>query len=214
MKKLRKGLTPIMIVAALIAIAATNAQRGAAEEATVVRESKPPHSIDAPALSAPANQPTLPPPARPVQEAEEKKPATTGVRRPFMRPAVPKSAEGTPAELTVGTEPIPVPESASPPIEVRPTPPIKYDTDSDARRMYRHTGEINLIMVTQNPADGCYYEIPLCIPGCCVGEPTIDSGHGIFGRGVVEYCWPSCGFRAIVKFRHVLGDVRVDYEGD
>jgi hypothetical protein len=80
--------------------------------------------------------------------------------------------------------------------------------------MYRHTGQIELVMVTQNPADGCYYEIPLCIPSCCVGEPTMSAGHGIFGRGVVEYCWPSCGFRAIVKFRHVLGDVRVDYEGD
>jgi hypothetical protein len=30
-------------------------------------------------------------------------------------------------------------------------------------------------------------------------------GRGIFGRGVTEYCWP-CGFRAIVKFRQVLGE--------
>jgi hypothetical protein len=96
---------------------------------------------------------------------------------------------------------------------IHPALPIKYDTDSDARRMYRHNGEVELIMVTQNPADGCFYEIPLCIPACCTGEPIMSGGRGIFGRGVVEYCWP-CGFRAIVKFRHILGDVRVDYEGD
>ena len=96
---------------------------------------------------------------------------------------------------------------------VHPAPPIEYDTDGDARRMYRHSGQVELIMVTQDPADGCFYEIPLCIPACCTGEPMVSSGRGIFGRGVVEYCWP-CGFRAIVKFRHILGDVRVDYEGD
>jgi len=78
--------------------------------------------------------------------------------------------------------------------------------------MYR-SGQIQMVMVTQDPADGCCYEIPLCIPACCTGAPTISSGHGIFGRGVVEYCW-SCGFRAKVKFRHVRGDVKVEYDGD
>ena len=43
--------------------------------------------------------------------------------------------------------------------------------------------------------------------------PTTPVHHASFGRGVVEYCW-ACGFRAKVKFRHVLGDVKVDYEGD
>ena len=73
--------------------------------------------------------------------------------------------------------------------------------------------QINIVMLTQDPSDGCAYEIPLCIPACCDGEPKVSGGRGIFGRGVVEYCWP-CGFRAIVKFRHVLGDVKVEYEGD
>jgi hypothetical protein len=67
-------------------------------------------------------------------------------------------------------------------------------------------------MVTKNPADCCLYEIPLCVPACCEGEPTVTSGCGLLGRGVVEYCWP-CGFSATVKFRHVLGDVKVDYDG-
>jgi hypothetical protein len=95
---------------------------------------------------------------------------------------------------------------------VHPAPPIDYDTHRSARRMYR-SGQMDLVVVAQDPADGCCYEIPLCIPACCSDAPKVSSGRGIFGRGVVEYCW-SCGFRAKVKFRHVLGDVKVDYEGD
>jgi hypothetical protein len=94
---------------------------------------------------------------------------------------------------------------------VHPAPPIDYDTHRSARRMYR-SGQMDLVVVAQDPADGCCYEIPLCIPACCNDAPKVSSGRGIFGRGIVEYCW-SCGFRAKVKFRHVLGDVKVDYEG-
>jgi hypothetical protein len=142
-----------------------------------------------------------------------------------MRPAQPKqqvpgdrNQHRDPAgRLTADEELIPPPQDALPEdrvaLDIRPTPPIEYDTDGDARDMYRATGEIELVMVTQNPADGCYYEIPMCIPGCCEGEPQVSSRRGIFGRGVVEYCW-DCGFRAEVRFRHILGDVKVDYEGD
>jgi hypothetical protein len=95
---------------------------------------------------------------------------------------------------------------------VRPTPHITTDTDRGARRMYRDSGEVELVMVVKNPADGCLYEIPLCVPACCTGEPTMNEWRGLFGRGVVEYCW-DCGFRATVKFRHILGDVKVEYDG-
>jgi hypothetical protein len=149
-------------------------------------------------------------------------PSNTTVKRPFMRPAEPLApAKGK----LVGAEPMPSPGAAPAVLEpvapehpsassvrVSPTPPIKYDTDRDARRMYR-SGQIRVVMLTQDPADGCTYEIPLCIPACCEGEPRVSCGRGLLGRGVVEYCWP-CGFRAIVKFRRVLGDVKVEYEGD
>ena len=79
--------------------------------------------------------------------------------------------------------------------------------------MYRSSGSINLVMLTKDPTSDCAYEIPLTIPGCCVGEPSMAAKHGLLGRGIVEYRWPN-GFRAIIKFRHVLGDIRVDYEGD
>jgi len=123
-----------------------------------------------------------------------------------------------PAQPPEQPQPIAVDEGAVAPMpqsdaSVVHTPPcIKYDTNRHARRMYACSGSVELTMVVQNPADCCLYEIPLCIPGCCTGEPVISSRCGLFGRGIVEYCWP-CGFSAKVKFRHVLGDVRVDYDG-
>lgn len=184
--------------------------------------------------------PVLPPPAKPSQPVVNSKagtdplaptaklatspqplpvppqPPNSTVKRPFMRPAEPARGK------LVGEEPMPGPANSAPgsqvpppsvtDVVVKPAPPIEYDTDGDARDMYR-TGQIELVMLTKDPADGCMYEIPMCIPACCVGEPRVSGGLGILGRGKVEYCWP-CGFRAIVKFRHLLGDIEVEYEGD
>ena len=153
---------------------------------------------------------------KPAQHAQRQPPTNSTVKRPFMQPAQPR--EPARGQLSAQTEPMPAPEGqplAAPPIRdpnVHPAPPIEYDTDHDARKMYR-SGQVQLVMVTQDPSDGCCYEIPLCIPACCTGEPKVSGGRSLLGRGVVEYCWP-CGFRAIVKFRHLLGDVRVEYEGD
>ena len=60
--------------------------------------------------------------------------------------------------------------------------------------------QVELVMVAKNPIDCCLYEIPLCVPACCEGQPAVREGRGLFGRGIVEYCWP-CGFTAKVKFR-------------
>jgi hypothetical protein len=150
---------------------------------------------------------------KPPQTPRLQPPTNSTVKRPFMQPAQPRGGQ-----MATQSEPMPAPEGApidGPPVRgpnIHPTPPIVYDTDHDARKMYR-SGQVQLVMVTQDPADGCCYEIPLCIPACCTGEPKVSAGRGLLGRGVVEYCW-QCGFRAKVKFRHVRGDVRVDYEGD
>ena len=155
---------------------------------------------------------------KPVQTAPTQAPTPSTVKRPFMQPAQPR--EPARGQLSAQNEPMPMPSPEGQPLvapparaaNVHPAPPIKYDTDHDARKMYR-SGQVQLVMVTQDPSDGCCYEIPLCIPACCTGEPKISGGKSLLGRGVVEYCW-ACGFKAKVKFRHVLGDVKVDYEGD
>jgi hypothetical protein len=179
--------------------------------------------VKKPAVTA-TEGPTLPPPAKPAQviSAPQKspqqqtvqKPAGPTAKRPFIQAAQPRdSSQGKPTLV----EPMPPPSgnSIAPPAKqtnVHPAPPIDYETHHKARRMY-HSGQVQMVMVTQDPADGCCYEIPLCVPACCTDAPKVSAGRGIFGRGVVEYCW-SCGFVAKVKFRHVLGDVKVDYEVD
>jgi hypothetical protein len=171
-------------------------------------------------LPAPADPPQeLPAPAVPPQNNHTSQP-----KRPFLRPAEPRApGKGS----LVGEEVMPSPPSAgiadnpsgvtitqpgAESLRVRPAPAIKYDTDHDARKMYR-SGAISFVMLTKDPTGSCAYEIPMSIPACCVGDPQISAREGIFGRGIVEYRWAN-GFRAIVKFRHVLGDIRVDYEGD
>ncbi|MEX0610962.1 MAG: hypothetical protein WD229_02475 [Pirellulales bacterium] len=213
MCKNTKALRALPSWAIAFAIAAWCVQAKAQEESSVLVEQKAESAAGAPALSPPANEPTLPPPERPVAENTTKQSSKAPAKRPFMRPAVPKSRRDSRVELTAAEESIPAPAGPSAEVPVRPTPPLEYDSDRSARRMYAKYGTVELVMVTQNPADGCFYEIPLCIPACCTEAPRVSSRRGIFGRGIVEYCWP-CGFEAEVKFRHVLGDVRVDYEGD
>ncbi len=187
----------------------------------------PPPSENVPtqeALPTPPQRPLLPPQTN--QHSTRSAP-----KQSFMRPAEPRfPARGK----LVGEEPMPMPSDASPSatpmlpppsddvapqssplpggIEVKPTPRIDYDIHHDARKMLR-SGQIRIVVLTQDPAEGCYYQIPLTVPACCVGEPSVSGGRGLLGRGIVAYEWP-CGFKAKIKFRHILGDAKVDYEAD
>jgi len=196
------------------------------EESSVLVKKPAAAPISGPSLQPPTTNDaeTLPAPSNPTVEnnaTTESVPA-----KPFLRPTPRRIPAST--ALAVKEEPMPAPEvpgvldapgavldpESQTAFEVHPAPPIEYDTDHDARKMYRKSGEVQVMMIACNPADGCYYQIPMCIPGCCAGEePKVTGGRGLLGRGVVEFCW-ECGFIATVKFRHIRGDVRVDYEGD
>jgi hypothetical protein len=173
-------------------------------------------------MAAPTQEPLPLPP-------QTSQPSNSTAKRPFMRPAEPREPKGK----LVGEEPMPLlpPQSATPQVtlpppegelppsatvpigvNVKPTLPIDYDTHHDARKMLR-AGQLNIVVLTKDPSDGCFYQIPLTVPSCCAGEPRVSGGRGLLGRGNVEYEWP-CGFKAKIKFRHVLGDVKVDYEAD
>jgi hypothetical protein len=124
--------------------------------------------------------------------------------QPELVPALP-----TQPALLEGTAPgeeLIAPEGA---VTVHPVAKIDYDVTRRARRLFGGSPFVELAMVTQNPADGCFYEIPLCLPACCTGEPTVDSYCGLRGRGVVVYCY-ECGLEIEVKFR-LRGDVEVEY---
>jgi hypothetical protein len=223
MSLIHQRITQFALVAMCLTLAGWISLASANEESSVLVDQQPAPEVETPKLAPPANAPAsepLPPPSKPATEAKPQ-PSQNSVqseaKKPFLRPAEPRRRVPATTALSVTEEPMPAPEPEiiveSPEFEVRPAPPIEYDTDGDARRMYRKSGEVNVVMIAKNPADGCHYEIPMCIPGCCVGEPRVSGGRGLLGRGVVEFCW-DCGFRAEVKFRHILGDVKVEYEGD
>jgi hypothetical protein len=130
------------------------------------------------------------------------------VAEPQLIPA--QTTEFAPLEPVA---PAAVAEELAPPVQdgvvVHPVTKLDYHVSRRARRAFAGANFVELTMVTQNPADGCFYEIPLCVPECCLGEPQVTSHCGLLGRGVVKYCY-ECGLEVEVIFR-LRGDVKVEY---
>ncbi len=147
-----------------------------------------------------ADQPTLVP-AVPTEPVPSQQP------QPFLVPDGEGYQDGRVyQDGGVYQEELASPQSA---VTVHPVARIDYDVTHRARKLFGGSPFVELSMVTQNPADGCFYEIPMCLPACCTGEPRVTSYCGLFGRGVVKYCY-ECGLEIEVKFR-LRGDVEVEY---
>ena len=69
-----------------------------------------------------------------------------------------------------------------------------------------------MTLLVEDPAScGCYAEVPVCLPECCVDkEVSICPSMGILGRRRVRYDWNCCGFSIDVLFR-TRGDIVVTY---
>jgi hypothetical protein len=122
-------------------------------------------------------------------------------------------------------EPLPPPNVLSPvpgtPAPAVPAPPEMPGGNCCPCIEYRHHGrpicccdcnappEIKTVLQVKNPATCCVVPIPICLPGCCTGEPCVSSRCGILGRGIVRYDY-CCGVKIIVTFR-ACGDIVVSY---
>ncbi len=62
-----------------------------------------------------------------------------------------------------------------------------------------------------NPCTVAPVDIPVCLPACCTGEPTVSCRVGLCGRGVVRYDY-CCGLSIKIIFRN-CGDIAVTYIG-
>jgi hypothetical protein len=146
--------------------------------------------------------------------AEEKSMMIQSPANAPTQPAVemPTPVMSTPATAQAGPVAEAPASAAGSTAECCPIPCIKYRTHLSARLMLCSTNQIQVTMSVDNPADckGCKIEVPMCVPCCCTGEPTVTSDCGLLGRGIVEYCGP-CGFKAKVVFRPTLRDVIVHY---
>jgi hypothetical protein len=52
-----------------------------------------------------------------------------------------------------------------------------------------------------HPCTGCKYEVPVCIPACCTGEPCVRFEKTLIGYGKTVFEW-SCGHKVIVRYPH------------
>ncbi|QDU29713.1 hypothetical protein ETAA8_48280 [Anatilimnocola aggregata] len=70
---------------------------------------------------------------------------------------------------------------------------------------------VELILHVKDPCTCCLVEVPVCMPVCCTGDPTVCCYTGFLRRPVVEYSW-ACGFQLKVVFDR-RGDITVHYYG-
>lgn len=99
--------------------------------------------------------------------------------------------------------PSPAAVYSAPAVACCPISVVKERTTLSAKRLIRCSGPLtNRTVCVANPAGCCgkQYAVPLCVPGCCVGEPrACHARAGLLGRGYVELAW-DCGYVARLTF--------------
>lgn len=119
------------------------------------------------------------------------------------RPLRPTDAQTAALSRTLTPEPV----AAAPDAACCPEPCIHY----------RHCGPKlccgpckppkPIVLKVKHPCTCCEIEVPVCLPACCEGEPTVCTGKGFLCRDIVEYEW-CCGYSVRVAFKK-CGDLVV-----
>lgn len=115
--------------------------------------------------------------------------------------------------------PAPAPEAAPPggpsmagpsgaccPAPCCPTPCIKYRHHGHHKVCCGCAPSYETVLCATNPKTCCPVNIPVCVPGCCTGAPSMTCHHH-----TVRYEW-CCGYKVTVRFKH-NGDVVVVSRG-
>ncbi len=68
---------------------------------------------------------------------------------------------------------------------------------------------IKTVLCVQDPCCCADLQVPVCLPCCCEGEPTVCCRNGLFGRTIVRYDW-CCGCSVQVTILR-CGDLVVTY---
>lgn len=68
---------------------------------------------------------------------------------------------------------------------------------------------VKTALCVHDPCACCDIQVPVCLPCCCTGEPTVCCRNGLFGRYIVRYDW-CCGCSVQVTILR-CGDVVVTY---
>jgi hypothetical protein len=60
---------------------------------------------------------------------------------------------------------------------------------------------IHVILEVCHPCTGCKFEVPVCLPACCCGEPCVNFSKTLIGYGKTTYEW-KCGHKVVIRFPH------------
>ena len=66
-----------------------------------------------------------------------------------------------------------------------PEPCIKYHHKGPKLCCGCEPGK-EIVLKVKNPCTGCETDVPVCLPACCKGEPTVCNGTGFLGRDTIE----------------------------
>lgn len=59
----------------------------------------------------------------------------------------------------------------------------------------------HLVLQVCHPCTGCKYDIPVCVPACCTGEPCVHFERTLIGHGKTVFRW-QCGHTVVVRYTH------------
>jgi len=112
--------------------------------------------------------------------------------------------------------PVAVPPPASYQMNVAciPAPCIKYRNaifDCKVRCCDPCKPPVPAVLHVVNPCSCLPLDVPVCLPSCCGGEPTIECRKTLLGAGMISYKW-CCGVTVNIRFDR-CGDVLVTYRG-
>jgi len=68
-----------------------------------------------------------------------------------------------------------------------------------------------VVLKVTDPCTCCEVDVPVCLPACCKGDPSVCTGKGFLCRDTVEYEW-CCGVYVRVAFKK-CGDLVVTVKG-
>jgi hypothetical protein len=60
---------------------------------------------------------------------------------------------------------------------------------------------VTVILQVCHPCTNCKFDIPVCIPACCVGVPKVCFERTLIGSGKTVFEW-CCGHRVVVRYHH------------
>ncbi|MFM8577943.1 MAG: hypothetical protein ACKOCN_03975 [Planctomycetaceae bacterium] len=96
-----------------------------------------------------------------------------------------------------------------------PAPCIEYHHHRGLGHKHRHgcceTATYETVLEVTSPETGCTVQVPVCLPVCCDGSPSVHGRCTLFGCGEVCFDW-CCGVTVKVRFKK-CGDLTVTYCG-